>query len=248
MPRKSPLAAAGGAPRFVAYYRVSTEKQGTSGLGLEAQREAVARHVTAAGGVIAAEFQEIESGKRNDRPEIAGALAACRTQRATLIIAKLDRLARNVHFVSGLIESGVDFVAADMPQANKVMIHMHAVMSEWERDQISERTKAALAAKKARGEWVGSKVLTEQVNVARVEQARSFATTLHTTLRAYCSDGMTVSQMCAELNARGIKSARDGVWQPTQLRRTLERLGLRTARMHKAPAGQAGETRAEWMG
>jgi DNA invertase Pin-like site-specific DNA recombinase len=125
---------------------------------------------------------------------------------------------------------------------------MHAVMSEWERDQISERTKAALAAKKARGEWVGSRVITEQVNAARIEQARSFATTLHTTLRAYCSGGMTVSQMCEELNARGIKSARDGAWQPTQLRRTLERLDLRTARTHKAPAVQAGEASAQWMG
>jgi len=238
--------------KFVSYYRVSTEKQGRSGLGLEAQHELVRAFLERQHGELVASFVEIETGKGSNalerRPQLRAALELCKRRKVSLVIAKLDRLARNVHFVSGLIESGVDFVAADMPQANKVMIHMHAVMSEWERDQISERTKAALAAKKARGEWVGSKVLTEQVNVARVEQARSFATTLHTTLRAYCSDGMTVSQMCAELNARGIKSARDGVWQPTQLRRTLERLGLRTARMHKAPAGQAGETRAEWMG
>src|SRR5882724_5419391 len=155
MPRKSPLAAYGGPPRFVAYYRVSTEKQGASGLGLEAQREAVARHVAAADGVIAAEFQEIESGKRNDRPEIAAAVVACRAHRATLIIAKLDRLARNVAFISNLMESGVDFVAADMPMANRLTVQILAAVAEHERGMISARTKAALAAAKARGVELG---------------------------------------------------------------------------------------------
>src|SRR5712671_6423852 len=140
---------------FVAYFRVSTDKQGASGLGLEAQREAVARYVAGAAGVIVAEFQEIESGKRNDRPQIAAALAACRLRRATLIIAKLDRLARNVHFISSLMESGVEFVAVDFPQANRLTVHILAAVAEHEATMISARTKAALAAAKARGVKLG---------------------------------------------------------------------------------------------
>jgi DNA invertase Pin-like site-specific DNA recombinase len=136
-------------PRFVGYYRVSTAKQGASGLGLEAQREAVRRHATSARGVIVANFTEIESGKRNDRPQIAAALAACRARKATLVIAKLDRLARNVAFISNLMESGVDFVACDNPNANRLTIHILAAIAEHERAMISERTKAALAAAKA---------------------------------------------------------------------------------------------------
>ena len=137
-----------GVPRFVAYFRVSTDKQGVSGLGLEAQREAVSRHVAIAQGVIVAEFQEIESGKRNDRPQIAAALAACRLRHATLVIAKLDRLARNVFFISSLQESGVDFVACDNPHATKLTIQVLAAVAEHEREAIAERTKAALAAVK----------------------------------------------------------------------------------------------------
>src|SRR6516162_8512643 len=144
-----------GVPRFVAYFRVSTDKQGVSGLGLEAQREAVSRHVAIAQGVIVAEFQEIESGKRNDRPQIAAALAACRLRRATLVIAKLDRLARNVFFISSLQESGVDFVACDNPHATRLTIQVLAAVAEHEREAIAERTKAALAAVKARGVKLG---------------------------------------------------------------------------------------------
>src|SRR5215831_14538405 len=158
MPRRAAPRAysAPGQPRFISYYRVSTSQQGASGLGLEAQREAVARHVAGAGGVIVAEFQEIESGKRNDRPEIAAALAACRLRRVTLVIAKLDRLARNVHFISSLMESGVDFVACDNPHATRLTIHILAAVAEHEREMISQRTIAALAAAKARGVKLGN--------------------------------------------------------------------------------------------
>src|SRR5882672_10623889 len=117
---------------FVAYVRVSTDKQGSSGLGLEAQREAVARYVGAAGGMIVASFEEIESGKKNDRPQIAAALAVSRARHATLIIAKLDRLARNVAFISSLMESGVDFVAVDNPHATRLTIHILAAVAEHE--------------------------------------------------------------------------------------------------------------------
>src|ERR1700712_439742 len=120
---------------FVAYYRVSTQKQGTSGLGLEAQRASVLAH--AKNGIILAEFTEVESGKRVDRPKLAEALKLAKRHKATLIIAKLDRLARNVHFISGLLESKVEFIACDMPLANKLTIHIMAAMAEHERDMIS---------------------------------------------------------------------------------------------------------------
>src|SRR5262245_14298511 len=135
---------------IVAYYRVSTDKQGRSGLGLEAQQKAVRDYAAIYGREIADSFTEIESGANADREQLALALAAAKRIKATLVIAKLDRLARDVHFVSGLLKSGADFVAADMPGADKTMIQMFAVMAEWERDRISDRTKAALAAAKAR--------------------------------------------------------------------------------------------------
>src|SRR4051812_11090590 len=158
MARRAPLKAAGEprAPTFVSYLRVSTAMQGASGLGLEAQREAIDRHVRQAGGKLLSEHIEIESGKKNDRPEIAKALAAARAKRATLIIAKLDRLARNVAFISNLMESGVDFVAADMPMANRLTVHVLAAVAEHEREMISQRTKAALQAAKARGVKLGN--------------------------------------------------------------------------------------------
>ena len=132
---------------FVAYYRVSTDRQGVSGLGLEAQRRAVADFAAGRGGILA-EFTEVESGRKNDRPELRAALAACQRERAILVIAKLDRLARNVAFIAGLMESGVEFVAVDMPQANRLTIHILAAVAEHEREMISQRTRAALQAAK----------------------------------------------------------------------------------------------------
>src|SRR5271163_2826117 len=137
--------------RFVSYLRVSTARQGVSGLGLEAQREAVARYLNGGSWSLVQEVVEIESGKRNDRPAIAEALRLCRLHRATLIIAKLDRLARNVHFISSLMESGVDFVACDFPEANRLTVHILAAVAEHAAAMISARSKAALAAAKARG-------------------------------------------------------------------------------------------------
>lgn len=145
--------------RFIAYYRVSTPKQGQSGLDLEAQQSAVAGYLNGGQWKLLGEYTEVETGKGANalqkRPQLKAALDACRKLKATLVIAKLDRLARNVDFISGLIESGCDFVAADVPHANKVMLQMQAVMGEWERDQISARTKAGLAAAKARGVKLG---------------------------------------------------------------------------------------------
>ncbi|MCK0510243.1 recombinase family protein [Aromatoleum buckelii] len=216
--------------KYVAYFRVSTQRQGQSGLGLEAQRAAVAAYLNGGAWELVGEFQEVETGKGANalarRPQLRAALETCRKHGATLIIAKLDRLARNVHFVSGLLETGVDFVAADMPQANKVMIQMHAVMSEWERDQISARTKAALAAAKARGVRLGT---TGPANLKRnIEERRSaadaFAAKLAGVLRGFRAAGMSQRMMVDQLNRLGIRTARSGEWSLVQLQRVLKRL------------------------
>ena len=140
-------------PKVIAYYRVSTARQGRSGLGLEAQRLAVQTYLCNQRPLY--EFVEVESGTSCDRPQLQAALAACRVHRATLIIAKLDRLARNVAFVSALMDAGVEFLACDFPQANRLTIHILSAVAEHEAKMISERTKAALAAAKARGTRLG---------------------------------------------------------------------------------------------
>ena len=137
--------------RFVSYLRVSTARQGTSGLGLEAQRAAVAGFLSDRDWTLVEEVVEVESGKRNDRPALATALKLCRKHRATLVIAKLDRLARNVAFISNLMESGVEFVAVDMPQANRFVVHILAAVAEQEAEAISNRTKGSPRSRKSAG-------------------------------------------------------------------------------------------------
>lgn len=216
--------------RFVAYIRVSTQQQGRSGLGLDAQRAAVARYVQSVGGELVSEFVEVETGKGANaldrRPELRQALARCQQCDGTLLIAKLDRLARNVHFVSGLIESGVDFVAADMPQANKVMIQMHAVMGEWERDQISARTKAALAAAKARGVVLGraGRENLKAHTVARQNAAERFADGLASVVTGFRMQGLSQRAMVRELNRIGIRAPKGGSWGLYQLQLLLRRI------------------------
>jgi DNA invertase Pin-like site-specific DNA recombinase len=156
---------------FIAYYRVSTPRQGTSGLGLEVQRAAVLHHIGT--GRLAAEYTEVESGKRHmNRPQLLAALAECRKKRGTLVIAKLDRLGRNVAFISALMEGGADFVCCDNPHANRLMLHMLAAFAQHEREQISERTKAALAAAKARGVKLGNPRPLEALEKARAGSRR----------------------------------------------------------------------------
>lgn len=215
---------------FIAYYRVSTQKQGQSGLGLEAQKETVLRYLNGGNWELVNEFTEVETGKGADalakRPQLRAALEACKKQKATLIIAKLDRLARNVHFVSGLIESGVEFVAADMPQANKTMLQIHSVMSEWERDQISARTKAALAAAKARGVVLGAagaQNLKRNIEERQAE-ADAFAQKLKGVVEGMKARSLSQRAMVAELNNLGIKTAQGGEWHKTGLVRLLARL------------------------
>jgi DNA invertase Pin-like site-specific DNA recombinase len=231
MPRKSnDLSGVG--PSFISYYRVSTVQQGSSGLGLEAQREAVARHVASAGGKLVGEFSEIESGKKNSRPEIAAALAACRAHRATLIIAKLDRLARNVAFISSLMESGVDFVAADMPMANRLTVHILAAVAEYEREMISARTKAALAAAKARGVALGNprlragnRATAAAAGRVRRERAHRRAADVLPYIDAARKAGCaTLEQIAEALTARGVRTpgGREQ-WRASQVQRILQR-------------------------
>ena len=240
MPRRAALRrhSAPGVPRFVSYYRVSTDKQGASGLGLAAQREAVARHVAGAQGTIVAEFQEIESGKRNDRPQIAAALAACRLRRATLVIAKLDRLARNVHFISSLMESGVDFVACDNPHATRLTIHILAAVAEHEREMISQRTTAALAAAKARGVKLGNPRLkpgdrraTRHARQARTDTAIAHAALVLPYIEAARKAGcVSLGELARALTARGIDTPAGGrEWRAAQVSRVLARATAKSA-------------------
>jgi DNA invertase Pin-like site-specific DNA recombinase len=210
--------------QFVAYYRVSTDRQGRSGLGLDAQREAVLRHLASHAGKLIGEFCEVESGRRADRPQLAAAIAAAKKAKATLIIAKLDRLARNVHFISGLMESGVDFVAADNPHANKLMVHMLAAFAEHEREQISQRTKDALAAAKARGIKLGRNAtdrLAPAYRAAAVERARELAPLLAELKGA----GMSARRMAVELTARGVPTPNGAKWHGQTVRRMVDRAG-----------------------
>jgi DNA invertase Pin-like site-specific DNA recombinase len=222
---------------FVTYYRVSTQRQGASGLGLEAQRHTVEQYLARSSGTALASFTEVETGKGSNalekRPQLRLALEACKKTEATLLIAKLDRLARNVHFVSGLLETGVDFVAADMPNANKVMIQMYAVMSEWERDQISERTKAALAAAKARGVVLGATgpANLKTCNDQRQQKAHEFRERLRPVLDGMMAQGLSRRGMVEQLNTLGIKAPRGGTWSLGQVQKVVSAISCRDVRI-----------------
>ena len=212
--------------KFIAYYRVSTARQGESGLGLAAQKQAVMQYLNGGEWEILAEYTEIESGKRNDRPKLGEAIAACKRLHATLVIAKLDRLARNVHFVSGLMESRVEFIATDNPNANRLMIHMLAAFAEHEREQISKRTKEALAAAKRRGVRLGRHGATFLAPHNHAK-AMAFAEGLAPQITAIKEAGhTTVRAICNELNLRTILPAGGASykWHVPQVHRLLKRL------------------------
>jgi DNA invertase Pin-like site-specific DNA recombinase len=206
--------------KFIAYYRVSTDKQGKSGLGLDAQRKAVADYLDGGQWTLIEEFTEIESGKRNDRPELEKALSACKKHKARLVIAKLDRLSRNLAFIATLMDRKVDFVCCDNPTATKFTIHILAAVAEHERDAISARTKAALAVAKANGKVLGNyqRIAAEKqrATTARAEAVRPVITaTAHRSTHA-----------AAELlNRRGIRTASGKLWHATQVHRMRQRLG-----------------------
>ena len=213
--------------KFVSYYRVSTAQQGHSGLGLDAQREAVMRYLSNGGWPPLAEFTEIETGKGANaldrRPQLQAALAFARKHKATLIIAKLDRLARNVHFISGLIEQRVPIVAADMPDADITMLQIYAVMAEREARAIGERTRDALAAAKARGQVLGAngRVLADRNKAEAVDRLAPIAERL----RAFKAEGLTLRCIADTLNADGIASPGGASWHPGNVQRALARIG-----------------------
>ena len=210
---------------YIAYYRVSTQRQGQSGLGLEAQRQAVTGYL--AGRTLINEYTEVETGKGSNaldrRPQLKAALGEAKRTKSTLIIAKLDRLARNVLFVSQLMEAGTPFICADMPEANELTLHIIAAMGQYERKLISERTKAALAAAKARGVKLGNPSL-DIDNTKRRMRAQQFADTLAPTLNAWQAQGFSQVRMVEELNRLQIPAAKGGEWSRLQLQRVLGRL------------------------
>lgn len=221
--------------KYVAYYRVSTDRQGASGLGLDAQRKAVLDFLNGGRWEIIAEHTEVESGKRNDRPELRAALDRCKAEGATLVIAKLDRLARNVHFISGLMESAVAFVCCDNPHVRaddpqgRCMLHMLAAFAEMERAQISARTKAALAAAKRRGTKLGTygKELARQNKTAAQDNAARLAPVV-ADIRA--AGFATVRGIAEQLNARGIPSPRGARWHVPAVHRLLKNMAPRQRR------------------
>lgn len=236
--------------RFVSYLRVSTAQQGQSGLGLEAQRASVAAYLSGGEWTLVREVVEVESGKRNDRPALAQALRLCRQQKATLLIAKLDRLARNVAFISNLMESGVEFTAVDMPSANRFVVHVMAAVAEQEADAISRRTIAALAAAKARGTRLGGRRVSaerfaeigRQARDANAARARRTATAVLPIIRDIQAAGAnTLRAIAAELNERAIETPRKtGHWSPVQVQRVLSLFGTpssprRLAAPHTSP-------------
>lgn len=209
--------------KFCSYLRVSTRRQGQSGLGLEAQRETVLRYMRETDGELLEEFVEVETGRADDRPVLRAALARCKQLKATLVIAKLDRISRNVAFIAGLMNSGVEFRALDAPYANRFMLHILAAVAEHEREQISARTKAALAAAKARGVQLGrhGQVLADQNRARAREFARSLSPELAEVLLERPN---TFLEIANGLNARDVRSAEGSRWYPATVARLLSRL------------------------
>jgi DNA invertase Pin-like site-specific DNA recombinase len=223
--------------KFVAYYRVSTARQGKSGLGLDAQRAAVATYLNGGDWTIVAEFTEVESGKNSDRPALEQALATARLHRTALVVSKMDRLTRNVAFLSRLLEAGVDVRFADLPQiegaTGRFMVQMMVSVAELEAGMISARTKAALAQAKKRGVKLGgyrgvaptAKMVRRSTAVVQ-QRANARAADIAPTVKSLQAAGATsLRAIAGGLNAQGIPTARgNGQWTATQVARVLERI------------------------
>ncbi|QOG17600.1 recombinase family protein [Bradyrhizobium sp. SEMIA] len=218
--------------KWISYLRVSTDRQGKSGLGIEAQRNGVAEYLNGGNWSLVKEFVEVESGKRTDRPKLDEAIKACRIYGAKLVIAKLDRLSRDAHFLLGLEKAGVDFVAADMPNANRLTVGIMAMVAEEERRMISKRTIDALAAAKRRGTKLGgdrgvvpTKKAREMAARTLQERANARASDLEPIISELRAAGKTSLRAIAEgLNEAGILTPRNRKWSAVQVQRVLSRI------------------------
>lgn len=218
--------------KYIAYYRVSTQKQGNSGLGLDAQRTDVNRFVER-GGILISEYQDIESGKNDDRPNLIKAIEECKRQRATLLIAKLDRLSRNASFILMLRDSKVNFTCCDMPDANSITIGIMAILAQEERERTSMRTKAALAELKKQGKKLGTpENLTEQarINSLNVRQQNAInnennrkAGALIVSMR---EQGKSFYQITKELNKLGFQTRKGKAFQQNQVQILYSRYSI----------------------
>jgi len=221
--------------KYVAYFRVSTQSQGVSGLGIDSQKASVAAF--AKNDEIVAEFEEHESGKKHtNRPQLAAALAECKKHKATLIIAKLDRLARNVAFISSLMESNIEFIACDMPQANRLTIHILAAVAEHEREMISQRTKAALAEARKRGVALGNPRMAEMQEKARQSHhAGRPADDVVKLMQDWKAQGKTLRAIAEGLNRLNLKTARGKDWYAATVRAVLNYSTGETAQTQESP-------------
>lgn len=215
----------------VSYVRVSTARQGASGLGLDAQRAAIDAYCKRTGGTVAREFVEVESGRNNERTALRQAIALAKKTGSKLVIGKLDRLARNVHFISGLMEANIDFVACDVPEANRLLLHIMAAVAENEAKAISDRTIAALQQAKARGTALGaanprSRNLTDAARAAGARstqaKARAAYAAVIPAIAKLRASGASLAQIADQLNAEGHETRSGKPWSAMQVRRVLQ--------------------------
>ena len=218
--------------RYVAYYRVSTQKQGVSGLGLEAQQTTVANYISQRGGELIEEFKEVESGRKTNRVQLRRAINRCKAAKATLIIAKLDRLSRNATFMFQLQDSALDIVACDCPEMDKFSVRMLAVFAEREADLISQRTKAALAEAKVRGRklggWRGHDVCAQATQLAtqsRVAKADDYAEKIAGKLHRAQRENLSLNAIARKMIAEGVRTPRGGInWTARTVKNLLDRI------------------------
>jgi len=222
--------------RYVAYYRVSTQKQGKSGLGLDAQRKMVADFIAGNGGELVAEYTEVESGKVADRPELIAAMRRADLVGGRLLVGKLDRLSRDLHFITSLQKSKVDFAVCDLPGCDSFTINIYGALAQREREMISARTKAGLQAAKARGVSLGTNNLKPEMvheasakGVAVVKQnADAFAAKVLPTIQALYAQHKSLRKVAAELDRLGVHTARGRSWTPTAVKNVMARVELVT--------------------